>query len=258
MRQFQLISMLVAAVVCTQPAYAGVNQQKLEVSSSVLALLGKGDPGSAKDKSNHDPKRLEWLSTLTALAKEADDAEVSKSPDYASQVQLATYKVKANLIIDKWRSETKIPDAKYMIEYKKMIDDDGQFEYKLRQIVVPTSDMAKQVLTELKTKDIAFSEMAFKASLEPVSRKNGGDLGWIGKQKLGKDLFKVASTMRKGEYSIPVKTALGWHVLFLEDKRDIQHPKFEEYKSSLKAKLEQEHIQSRIEALKTKYSFEVK
>src|SRR5574341_2011231 len=55
-----------------------------------------------------------------------------------------------------------------------------------------------------------FEVVAKEKSLCP-SGKNGGDLGWFGRNMMVKEFETAAFAMKPGEMSKPVKTQFGWH-----------------------------------------------
>lgn len=64
-----------------------------------------------------------------------------------------------------------------------------------------------------------FAAVATDVSEDPITKAKGGDFGWRGKAEMGEDYAKVAFTMKKGEVSEPIKTAVGWHIIKVEDQR---------------------------------------
>lgn len=64
-----------------------------------------------------------------------------------------------------------------------------------------------------------FAAVATDVSEDPITKAKGGDFGWRGKAEMGEDYAKVAFAMKKGEVSKPIKTAVGWHIIKVEDQR---------------------------------------
>lgn len=64
-----------------------------------------------------------------------------------------------------------------------------------------------------------FAAVATDVSEDPITKAKGGDFGWRGKAEMGEDYAKVAFAMKKGEVSEPIKTAVGWHIIKVEDQR---------------------------------------
>ncbi len=83
-------------------------------------------------------------------------------------------------------------------------------------ILVKTDTEAGSLLFDIKRGTISFEEAARKHSLCP-SGKNGGSLGWFGRGQMVKEFEEAAFALKKGEYSKPVKTSFGWHIIRCDD-----------------------------------------
>ena len=64
-------------------------------------------------------------------------------------------------------------------------------------------------------------------------------------------------TLKKGTYTKePVKTQFGWHVIKLDDERNLKMPTFEELKPQIQQRLQQQQIQDMIAELRNKAKIE--
>ncbi|MCK4357468.1 MAG: peptidylprolyl isomerase [Candidatus Cloacimonetes bacterium] len=92
-----------------------------------------------------------------------------------------------------------------------------------------------------------FYEVA-KVYSDCPSATNGGDLGYISRGKLVKEIEDIAFTLPIGEIAGPIRTKFGYHFIKLMDKKKSRIPEFEEIKDSLKRQLEK--VASELELLK--------
>ena len=69
-----------------------------------------------------------------------------------------------------------------------------------------------------------FAELAKAKSDDKGSAQRGGELGQFGKGMMIPDFEKAAFALKAGEMSQPVKSTVGWHIIYMEDR----HP-FESY-----------------------------
>ena len=76
---------------------------------------------------------------------------------------------------------------------------------------------ALDILEELKTKD--FEEIAVKRSEDPSVSKNKGDLGFFSALQMVYPFENAAYNTAVGEYSKPVRTQFGYHILKVTDRR---------------------------------------
>ena len=93
-------------------------------------------------------------------------------------------------------------------------------EVRARHILLKTEEEANTVLSELNNgKD--FNELAKEKSQGPSAIK-GGDLGYFRKGDMVPEFEEKVFQMSKGEIAGPVKTELGFHIIKLEDRRNIE------------------------------------
>lgn len=90
-------------------------------------------------------------------------------------------------------------------------------------------DFATTIKDSIKTIDnfIAFSE---RHSVDEQTNKNGGDLGWINPNDFAiPEIGQVLQYLELHECSQPVKTSLGYHLLWLEDAKEGGYPNLEKH-----------------------------
>lgn len=83
-------------------------------------------------------------------------------------------------------------------------------------------DKAKAKLTEIKARIDAgedFAELAKKYSEDPGSRKQGGELGWVGRGEFAPEFEAAALTMEIDEMVGPIETDFGFHLIHLLDRK---------------------------------------
>jgi peptidyl-prolyl cis-trans isomerase C len=69
-----------------------------------------------------------------------------------------------------------------------------------------------------------------------ASKSNGGDLGWFTPDRMVKPFADAVVALKPGEITrTPVQTQFGWHVIKLEETRDLAAPPFD----SVRQRLEQ-------------------
>ncbi len=66
-----------------------------------------------------------------------------------------------------------------------------------------------------------FAKLAIKYSDDKASATDGGDLGWVTPGKMVPDFEKVMDKLKVGEISDPFKTRFGWHIVQVEDRRQM-------------------------------------
>ena len=137
-------------------------------------------------------------------------------------------------------------------------------------VVKPKSEENSEANAEAKIQEIyqkllsgesTFEELASKYSDDPTSAKKGGELPWFGTGKMVLEFEDAAFALKNnGEYSMPFKTAFGWHIVKrLEYK---QLASFESMEKEIKNKVSKDSRaeqtkKSFIEKLKKEYNYTI-
>jgi peptidyl-prolyl cis-trans isomerase D len=83
-----------------------------------------------------------------------------------------------------------------------------------------------------------FAALAKANSSDSGSAENGGDLGYSSGDIFPEAFEKALAELKPGEYSQPVKTDFGWHLIKLLDSRRQQAPQFEEVRAEIERELQ--------------------
>ena len=101
-------------------------------------------------------------------------------------------------------------------------------EVKIRHLLVTpeASDSAKKetvyLLKEIKEKikkGESFESLASSFSMDPGSKKKGGDLGWVKRGSLLKNFEEAAFTIKTNTISEPIETEVGYHILEVFERK---------------------------------------
>ncbi|MFI5364271.1 MAG: peptidylprolyl isomerase [Candidatus Binatia bacterium] len=111
--------------------------------------------------------------------------------------------------------------------------------------VAAVTAKAQSVRDRIK-KDADFAAMAKEYSDDP-SGQNGGDLGWFKQGELLDDLEKVATRLKVGEVSEPVRSKVGVHILKVEAREGESHQKLDELADQIKEQLYNAALEDRFQ-----------
>lgn len=90
-------------------------------------------------------------------------------------------------------------------------------------------DFATTIKDSVKTID-EFIALAERHSVDEKTNENGGDLGWINPNTFAiPEIGQVLQYLELHECSQPVKTSLGYHLLWLEDAKEGGYPNLEKH-----------------------------
>lgn len=261
MLKFSRFALLSALLVVTASAQAadektaalvnGVAIPQARLDMRVKAVTQQGQPDSPElRKALRDD-----LINLEVISQAAAKNGLDKQPEVAQQLELARQSVLAGAFVQDYAKSHPISDDQLKQEYENLKKRVGNKEYKLSHILVATEDEAKKVEAELK-KGGKFAKIAKAKSKDPGSADKGGDLGWAVPSNFVQPFGEAVVKLNKGQVSDPVQTQFGWHVIKLEDTRELKVPTFDEVKPSIEKRLQQQAIQKEIEDMRSKAKVE--
>lgn len=243
----------------------------------VLAKIGKDTITEAdlEQLANAVPERFRYLYTspearrqtidyivnVYVMAAEAQKEGLDKNPKFDMLLNFTKKDLLARLYMEKMTKGSPTAteqDAKAFYDRNPDMYETPESVH-LHHVLVQTEDQAKDVLKRLK-KGEKFSDVASAVSICP-SKARGGDLDWLSRGRLVKEVEDVAFSMEKGQVTGPVKSKFGYHVLFLEDKKPASKSSFDEVKDYLIEQLtfqkQQEFYEKLADSLRKKMDVQV-
>lgn len=128
-------------------------------------------------------------------------------------------------------------------------------ELHARHILLASLEDAQSVKAELDAGS-DFEDMAREKSTGP-SGPNGGDLGFFGRGQMVAEFEDAIFALEMGQVSEPVQTQFGWHIIKLEERRDVALPAFDQVQAQLREQLLRERYVSTLAALKQAATIEI-
>ncbi len=191
------------------------------------------------------------------LKQAALKAGIEQTEDFKRALEAQKTNLLLNSLLSQKIEQLDLSDDALKKEYDAQMKQADLKEYKARHILVKTEQEAKEILAELK-KGADFEKLAKEKSTGP-SGPNGGDLGWFKAGSMVPEFATAVKQMKPGSVSDkPVKTKFGWHIIKLEETRDVKPPSFEQSKSSLKSIMANQAIQSYIDELRKNAKIDLK
>ena len=130
-------------------------------------------------------------------------------------------------------------------------------QVKARHILISVNEKAPQneVDNALKQiKDIAskiksvddFANMAKQYGQDGTKAK-GGELGWFTKEQMVPEFAEIAFTLPLDTLSEPVRTQFGYHLIWVEDKKEAHEQAFDDVKDDIRYKLAVEKVNATLQ-----------
>jgi parvulin-like peptidyl-prolyl isomerase len=264
-----LTTLLVFGSIATAQTLVTVNgvaiSQKDVDTELMNATQGRFNQVPADKQAEFRKQVLQQLIAKELIFEDAKKTGVLKSKEFKDEFEKIKKRIEKDLAIQVWQKreldKIKVSDKKLKDYYNKNKDEFIEKEsVHARHILVKTEDEAKKIVSELKSlkadalKD-RFIALAKEKSTGP-SGPNGGDLGYFAQGQMVPEFNDKVFSMKVGTISQPVKTQFGYHVIYLEDKKDKKTRPFAEVKTFIEQRLKMEKfktiIQAKMKALQEK------
>jgi len=231
-------------------AFATVNGKaipKIRADALIAGQAAQGQPDSPELRK----AVTEELVRREVLTQESIKKGFDKKPEIQGQVDLARQGVLIGAYLNDYVKTHPITEDQVKKEYEDIKAKLGTKEYKARHILVEKEDDAKAIIAKMK-KGEKIEDLA-KDSKDPGSKERGGDLGWANPASFVPPFSAAMTKLEKGKFTeTPVKSDFGWHVILLEDTRELKLPGIDEAKGQIGQQLTQRMVQKHIDELRAK------
>ena len=255
---------IVAMVMIAIPAVALTKDKPTDDGSVVVAIVN-GDKilkedvlGALKnlsvkpdDKEKAFPVVVDQMINEKLINTETSKSGIEKNPVFQQRLEMARFQLIKTMYLENYLKD-KINDKTVKVEYEKFKKQNkGKKEVHARHILVTTEAEARQVIKDLKAGS-KFEELAKERSSGPTA-KNGGDVGFFAKGEIVPEFSDAAFKLKVGNYTkSPVKSQFGWHVIYVEAKRDRPVPEMKTVDGMLRNKMGQEAVEKLVLDLRAK------
>lgn len=237
---------------------AKVNGKEITEQELNLMLKTLG-PERAKQFQNKKGREIlinELINQNLYLA-DAIDNNLAETDEFKAQMKIAKENILKQMNINKTMATINISEPAVKKYYQ---DNKEKFKSKEKvtasHILVSSKEQCKEILEEIQTDDMKFSQAAKKYSKCP-SKTKAGSLGTFGKGKMVPEFEKAVFSMEVGEISEPVKTQFGYHLIRLDDKQESGQMSYQVAKKEITSHLQKEAqkkvYMQKVKKLKDKY-----
>lgn len=170
------------------------------------------------------------------MLKQATDKKLGDTPAVQEKLNMLKNQLMVQELL-KERNKSVITPAKVKAKYDELAEQmSGKEEVHASHILVEKEDVAEEIYK--KVKDGAdFAKLAKEKSADRGSAVKGGDLGYFTKDQMVPEFAEAAFDLDKGEISEPVKSAFGWHIIKLQDRRKLPVPTLEDARPQIEQQL---------------------
>lgn len=259
-RIFKLAALAFFGAIAASPAYAqdkpvavvnGVTIPQERMELHVKSALSQGQTDTPALRS----AIRDQLINFELISQEAVKKGLDKQPEIAQVIEWGKQQTLANAFLQDYIKTHPISEEMLAKAYENLKASAGSKEYSIRHILVEKESEAKSIAAKLK-KGEKFDKLAKSNSKDAGSKESGGDLGWIPTGNIPTTFVKpfadAVMKLTKGQISEPVQSQFGWHIIKLEDARDLKMPTYEEIKPQIAQNMHQQAAQSAVADLRAK------
>jgi peptidyl-prolyl cis-trans isomerase C len=229
----------------TDPVIAVVNGTQVHESELQVVDEVVGRNLITQDKVERRETLLKMLIDTILLGQVAKDRNIADEADLQRRMTFARNQGLMNHLLAAVGRQAMTEEA-IRKAYEEVVvkPASNETELHLRHLVVmiqdPKDDAAVKAAEEKARaaleriqKGEDFAAVVADASDDPVSKARGGDYDWRVRGMMGGEYADAAFKLKKGEVSPLIKTAVGWHIIKLEDQRTRKPVEYEKIRDRI-------------------------
>jgi len=212
-----------------------------------------GAPPNANIKP--EPAIINNMINRELVVQKALTQGLDKETPFVKILENLKYNALFDFGMQKFLHSQPISDERLRAEYKNF---PPLTQYKVRHILVKTQAEAQNLIKEIQAGK-KFDQLAAQYSIDPMTRPRGGDLNWLTKEQILPEVAKVVVEMKKGTFHPqPIQSKVGWHVVLLENTRELPPIPFEAARGRLTAKIHDQMAAEYFKSLRAEAKVEIK
>lgn len=234
MKKLLLATALAAltAPVFAQTAFT-VNDQTVSVAEQKELMKVLADRG-VKDQKQQLEAARSILAQEKLIEEAAKKANIAQDPAVKALIAERKTEIYSAELVRKNAAAHPLTDADLKKTYEEVKKQYDPNEIKVRHILVKTEQEAKDIIKSLNAGG-DFAAIAKEKSLDQGTAAQGGEIPFTNIRRIAIPGFaETAMALNKGSLlPVPFHSALGYHVIQLQDKREVPLPSFDALKPQI-------------------------
>ena len=234
MKKLLLATALAAltAPVFAQTAFT-VNGQTVSVAEQKELMKVLADRG-VKDQKQQIVAARSILAQEKLIEEAAKKANIAQDPAVKALIAERKTEIYSAELVRKNAAAHPLTDADLKKTYEEVKKQYDPNEIKVRHILVKTEQEAKDIIKSLNAGG-DFAAIAKEKSLDQGTAAQGGEIPFTNIRRIAIPGFaETAMALNKGSLlPVPFHSALGYHVIQLQDKREVPLPSFDALKPQI-------------------------
>ena len=234
MKKLLLATALAAltAPVFAQTAFT-VNGQTVSVAEQKELMKVLADRG-VKDQKQQLEAARSILAQEKLIEEAAKKANIAQDPAVKALIAERKTEIYSAELVRKNAAAHPLTDADLKKTYEEVKKQYDPNEIKVRHILVKTEQEAKDIIKSLNA-GVDFAAIAKEKSLDQGTAAQGGEIPFTNIRRIAIPGFaETAMALNKDSLlPVPFHSALGYHVIQLQDKREVPLPSFDALKPQI-------------------------
>lgn len=237
MKKLLLATALAALAALAAPVFAQtaftVNGQAVSVAEQKELMKVLADRG-VKDQKQQLEAARSILAQEKLIEEAAKKANIVQDPAVKALLAERKTEIYSAELVRKNAAAHPLTDADLKKTYEEVKKQYDPNEIKVRHILVKTEQEAKDIIKSLNAGG-DFASIAKEKSLDQGTAAQGGEIPFTNIRRIAIPGFaETAMALTKGALlPVPFHSALGYHVIQLQDKREVPLPSFEALKPQI-------------------------
>ncbi len=191
---------------------------------------------------------VEQIIDQMLLAQAASDAGMGQRPAIALNLLNQQRAILADAYLRDAVAARVTPEAVEVLYRELYLDSEPTPEVRAAHILVDSEEKAADLKAQLDA-GADFALLAAEHGTDGTTTQ-GGDLGWFTHADMVPEFADAVFAMEPGTVGAPIKTAFGWHLIRLDERRDRQPPVIDEVREQLMGELIQQAQVTVVEELR--------
>ncbi len=210
------------------------------VAGTDFMLSGEADSLAALVSQQRSVRTATIDVTKLTAQQQASETEIKNYYEQHKNDFMAPEQFRVSYIkLDAASMQEKASDSEIQSWYDEHKAEFGQPQRNRYSIIQTKTEADAQTILDQLKNGADFAALAKEKSIDPISRRNGGDMGWL-EPSTTPDELKDAKLTSKGQLSGVVKSSVGFLVVRLDDIQPEQVKPLAEVRDTIVSKVEQE------------------
>ncbi len=226
-----------------------ITDEDLRRAASTGGGLRTG-PELLKDPANR-ARMIANLIDQELLVQDAQAKKIESTKEY--QESLAAFK--RQLLVDglvRRELTGKVTEKSAQDYFNKNKNKYTGDQVRVFHILSANESEAAAVMAEVSKSGVDFQSVAEKKSKDPTAKNNRGDIGYFPKGVLDQAFTDAAFTAKTGQIVGPIRTAFGFHVIKVIDRKIGKSPEFAEVEQRVRADIQRDLMENLVANLRKK------